>query len=162
MIRMWFRRAEPRPGIDRPQARCLAQTTNAFVIHLVALLLELSGDPANPVKRLFQVDVHDFVLDVLIDALFLRIGVRLVVMARMRHLEQLQLPPDAHGFETRIYLGFSMFNPNAKDALRKKSSSTCMRPIFCIRSSSVYSFLFSAFRSEAFMKISVAPGRLHF
>jgi len=57
-----------------------AQAANALVIHLVALLMELCGDPANPVKRLFYVDVHDFVLDVLIDALLLRIGVRLVVM----------------------------------------------------------------------------------
>ncbi len=48
----------------------------------------------------------------------------------------------------RIYPGFSMSSPNAKDKLRKKSFSTSRRPIFFIRSSSVYGFFRSAFRSE--------------
>jgi hypothetical protein len=133
------------------------QTTNALVIDRVTLLAEFGRYPANSVKRLVHVDVHDFVLDVLILALLFRAVLRLVVIARTRHMEQLQLSPDAQILAQRIYLGFSMFKPNAKDTLRKKSFSTSRRPIFFIKSSSVYIFFCSAFRSEGPMKSSEAP-----
>ena len=90
------------------------QTTNALVIDRVTLLAEFGRYPANSVKWLVHVDVHDFVLDVLILALLFRAVLRLVVITRTRHVKQLQLPADAQIAVMRIYLGFSMSSPNAK------------------------------------------------
>lgn len=79
-----LRRIEMRPWIDGPQTGFPAQTPYAFVIDVIPTAVKLPGDAPNPVKRRFQIDLHDFVLGGCVHVAFVKVLARLVGCSSVR------------------------------------------------------------------------------